>query len=435
VDDQGFLLETVTDANGFYEFTGLPAGSYTVAVDGTSPVVVNLSPSSPVAVGPFVVPAGGERRVYFGYCTQKVCVNVFREPPCECDGRRGRSDLPAEGVLVQLLKLDAPNQGVLREVLTDAKGEYCFDPVPPGRYELSVPEGQGALAELEASTDTVRTITVVRGCCRFDLDFGFCMPGTQSICVKVFGEASGCCDGRFEAGKDVLLPWVEVSVAKSSQPDQAVATGFTDANGQVCFEGLDEGRYVVFVDDAQAPLKGFKASTKGCVTVKLCPCEEAKVSFGFCRDCKPVACCEGDLREVLVGTAFWVGDKVCEYDLSAKIYRGCGKTCDEVDSVCRKWRKDFGGGAVGANDVLEVADVKVSCGVAYVVLRLKAVGTWFHDGVFGRSMKLRSRSTARPSPAAPPTAASRSGRASTDLGGGKHCTPSALHLALDGRST
>jgi|GEM_PF-4562648 len=438
VGDQAFLLETTSNASGFYEFTGLPGGQYTVAVDGTSPVVVDLSPSTPVSVGPFVLPTGGERRVDFGYCTQKVCGYVFREPPCDCDGRRGRSDLPAEGVLVQLLKLDAPNVGAVREALTDAKGAYCFQNVPPGRYELSVPEGQGVLAELEASTDKVRTVSVVNGCCRFDLDFGFCMPGTQRICVKVFGEPSGCCDGHFQAGKDALMPWVEVSVAKASKPGEALATGFTDAQGKVCFEGLKEGQYVVFIDDAQAPLKGFKPSTKGSVNVKLCPCEDVDVHFGFCRDCKPVPCCEGDLREVLVGTAFWVGDKVCDYDLTAKLYRGCGNKCDEVDAVARKWRKSFGGAAVGANEVLEVADVKVHQGVAYVVVRLKAVGTWFRDGVFGREpLKLKVTLNGKTFTGCA-TYRCESFRPSQyfDIGGGKVCVPKCdCPWRWDGRST
>jgi protocatechuate 3,4-dioxygenase beta subunit len=383
VGDQAFLLQTVTDANGFYEFTSLPAGDYTVQVDGTSPVLVDLTPSTPVSVGPFFLPAGGEERVDFGYCSQRLCGFVFREPPCECDGTFNEGDLPAVGVLVQLIALDGPQAGVMREQLTGPDGGYCFERLPEGRYEVSIPAGQAPLAGLEPTTDTVLTVEVGPGRCRLDANFGWCPPGEQKLCAKVFCEPKGECDGVFDEGRDTWMPWIEVFVA-ANPSDTYLRSGFTDENGRICFEGLPKGDYVIYVGANQGRLQTYKPSTPDCVPVTVEDCVEKEFCFGYCQDCKPTPCCEGDLREVLVGTSFWVGDCTTKFDIKARLLRGCEDSCQEVDRACRTWCGRFRGCEVGANEVLEIVDVRVSCGVAWVVMRIRAQGCLFEDGVFGR---------------------------------------------------
>jgi hypothetical protein len=379
VDDMAILSQDVTDAQGFYEFTGLPAGTYLVEIDGLAPQLVNVSPSTPEQVGPFLLPAGGEERIDFGYCQQRVCGYVFREPPCACDGVFNGNDQPVAGVLVRIDRVDGLVWSA--ETLTGRDGQYCFDSVPEGVYEITIPPGQPALGGLEPSGDAVRTATVAKGVCRFDLNLGFCPPEEQELCVKVFCEPAGCCDGIFDEGRDLWMEWVEVFAARANAPTVPVATGVTDATGEVCFEELEAGSYVVVVNANQPALQGYRPSTITNVYVQLEPCEKEKVRVGYCKDCKPGPCCEGDLRETLVGTSFWVGDGACDFDLKAKLYADCGGY--EIDSVSRKWTKSFGTPLVGVNEVLEVVDVKVACGIAYVVLRIKANAEWFEGGVFG----------------------------------------------------
>jgi hypothetical protein len=100
----------------------------------------------------------------------------------------------------------------------------------------------------------------------------------------------------------------------------------------------------------------------------------------------PTLCCEGDLHEVLVGTAFWLGDCPRDQRLKVKLFRGC--PCDrrqrEIDSVSVNWRNAFPGETDGLNDVLTVVDLRVKNGVAFVIVKIRAEGSWFTNGVFGR---------------------------------------------------
>jgi hypothetical protein len=134
----------------------------------------------------------------------------------------------------------------------------------------------------------------------------------------------------------------------------------------------------------QGRLESYKPSTPDCLPVRIEECGEQLFCFGFCQDCKPTPCCEGDLREVLVGTSFWVGECTNKFEIKARLLHGCEQTCHEIDSVCRRWCGSFGEPEVGANEVLEIVDVRVRCGVAWVILRLRAQGCWFEEGVFGR---------------------------------------------------
>lgn len=386
VADGVVFFETFTDAAGLYEFNELQPGTYTVEVDGSSPQVVNLTPGTPTVVGPFELPGGSERRVDFGYCSSKVCGFVNRYPPCTCCGGEDGNGQPLEGVAVHLLQTAGPVVGATWDTFTGADGGYCFLDLGPGTYEVSIPAGQAILDGLTAGGPLVRTVTIDAGECRFDVSFCFMPPPEQKLCAKVFWEPKGFCDGRFDEGRDQWFPWIEVFVALAGDNDGYLASGFTDATGKVCFRDLPPGDYRIYVGGNQPALTGFKPSTPNCYYVHLGPCEEACAPFGWCKTCVPTPCCEGDLHEVLVGTAFWLGDCARDLRLKARLFQGCGCGCDvrEIDSLGLNWRSTFPGETRGLNEVLTLVDVKVKNGVAYVVLKVSANGQWFRDGAFGR---------------------------------------------------
>lgn len=384
--DALFLLEDFTDANGHYEFADIKAGTYTVQVDGQDPQVVDLTPDGDVSVGPFGLSKDEDRRIDFGFCWQRACGLVFREPPCDCDGRYvvADGDLPVVGATVELTFTSGPRVGDVLTTTTGDDGRWCFDNLPLGAFEVTVPE-QPAVAGLHRSTDAVLTGDMSQGC-RYDFDFGWCMPGETKLCAKVFCEPKGECDGTFDEGRDEWMPWIEVFVAVAGDNDGYLKSGFTGADGRVCFEGLPAGDYVIYVGSHQPALKGYKPSTPNCYRVRLDDCERACAPFGWCKTCVPTPCCEGDLREVTVGTAFWVGSCPRKLELSAILTDGCGCGCgtQEIDRLSLSWRAHLAAEAVGANDVLRLVNVKVKDGVAYVVLKLTAQGPWFQDGAFGR---------------------------------------------------
>lgn len=375
--------ETFTDATGFYEFVNIPAGTYTVSVAGQNPVLVNLSPATPVTVGPRLLPAGLELRSDFGFCEQKVCGKVFRNPPCECNPTYEPGDTLLEDIVVQILFVSGPEAGKVLTTTTGPDGRYCFTGLPVGSYEISVPD-QGGLAGLTLGSDAVLSVTLTLGQSKDGYDFAYCMPGGETkLCAKVFCEPKGTCDGIFDEGRDTWMRWVEVFVALPNDNSGYLASGFTDETGKVCFEGLPAGDYIVYVGSNQAFLSSYRPSTPDCVPVQVKDCEQVEVRFGYCQECKPGPCCEGDLHTVLVGTAFWVGDCTSEFNLKASFGAGCDCGCNaaELDRVALTWWRHFPGETTGANETLTLVDVKVSGGVAYVVLKVDA--SRLPGGVFG----------------------------------------------------
>lgn len=386
VNGSPVALEAFTNGGGFYSFENLLPGTYTVAVDGLSPQLVSLTPRTPGVVGPFVLPAGGEKRVDFGYCEQRVCGKVFRNPPCECNTTYEEGDTLLEDIVVRIVLTSGPDAGRVDTTTTGRDGRYCFTGLPVGTYEISIPD-QGLLAGLTLASDAVLTVTVGGGDVKDGYDFAYCMPGGETkICAKVFCEPKGTCDGIFDEGRDRWMPWVEVFVGLPDDNDGYLTSGFTDENGKVCFENLAPGRYVVYIGANQPFQAAYRPSTPDCLPVVLKDCEKVELYFGWCQECKPGPCCEGDLHEVLVGTAFWVGDCTDHFDLCATLWRGCGRRCDatEIDRVCLDWCHCFPGETGSANEALTIVDVKVRCGVAYVVLKISSHGAAFDDGVFGR---------------------------------------------------
>ncbi|MFM8979030.1 MAG: carboxypeptidase-like regulatory domain-containing protein [Planctomycetia bacterium] len=242
-----------------------------------------------------------------------------------------------------------------------------------GRYELGVPAGQAVLGDLLPVAGTVRTIQVGPGGCVQDVDFGWKAP-PAAVVARVFGEPAGSVDGAFDAGRDAWLPGVTVTLGASER--------VTDADGFARFPAVAAGTVTVAVNAYQPALARYTPSTPSSVVLVVDGCAEREVRFGFGRVCE-TTCCEGDLREVVVGTSFWVGNNVKLYDIVARLEVERGATYVEVDSAARAWRTTFGAPLAGANEVLEVLEVQVQDGVACVVVRLRARGALFPDGVFG----------------------------------------------------
>jgi hypothetical protein len=183
--DMGRLWETVTGPSGNYRFGRIPTGSYEVRVAENQPILVNLTPSSPVVLTPTVLPRQRIVDQNFGFCPnlRKLCGWVFREPRLRCDGTRDPGDdAGIAGIEIGLL---LEGDDAIHLQTTDAQGRYCFLNVAPGVYRVFVPGGQPELVDLTASTPTERIETVPVDADVDDVDFGYC-PGC---------EETPCCEG------------------------------------------------------------------------------------------------------------------------------------------------------------------------------------------------------------------------------------------------
>jgi len=136
-DSAGNLVATTTtDANGFYEFSGLSAGDYSVEVSDTNNVLAATTatqvPAAPLTI---VCPDGADpctiiEDAEFGFAPTNT-VGAITGSICwdDDDGTREAGEAPISGVQVNLL--DA-NGNVVATAFTDADGNYRFDGLPRG---------------------------------------------------------------------------------------------------------------------------------------------------------------------------------------------------------------------------------------------------------------------------------------------------------------
>ena len=117
------------------------------------------------------------------------------------------------------------------EVLTDEKGEFLFEDLAPGEYNV-IANAKGYRFERALRVKTNTADVVIEGL------------KEASVCGKVLDGASGqpmtsfTCRMRFSYGPGV-----------ATAPTQ-MQTNFNDANGEFCLEGVPQGEYVV---EAWAP--------------------------------------------------------------------------------------------------------------------------------------------------------------------------------------
>ncbi len=171
-------ISTVTDANGYYRFDGLPAGSYTVEVVGSTlpagaasstgtqagdrgdkgidaPVAGNFR-SVPVAVGPGLQPTGEpdivgttgasaqgpsgdastNSTIDFGFNVPVYALGNRVWFDTNNNGIRDAGEAAAAGVIVELLNSSG---AVVATRATSATGEYVFDGLGAGQYSVRIP--------------------------------------------------------------------------------------------------------------------------------------------------------------------------------------------------------------------------------------------------------------------------------------------------------
>ncbi len=151
VNDSGATVGTaITNTDGFYEFSGLCAGAYTVIVDATTlPAAAAASPSSPPAGGSAetdsnVSPASTlvagnstDLTVDFGYyapCSASIGNFVWSDINANGIQNPGESGIP----FVRVLLRDGASNAVLAVDTTDAQGAYLFEGLCQGNYVVEV---------------------------------------------------------------------------------------------------------------------------------------------------------------------------------------------------------------------------------------------------------------------------------------------------------
>ena len=314
--DGNLVREMQTDADGNYWFTDLVAGAYeiretqpTAFLDGQDSLgtVDGLSRGEHDDNDSFCVDLmGGDTGINYDFgefIPASIKGTVYQD--LNDNGSQDSGEAGIENVLIQLFDADG---NLVREVLTDADGNYCFDDLPPGEYKIREAQpdgffdGQDSLGTVdgqergEHGENDVLCVELGSGEQGINYDFGELAPAEIHGRVFADGPAFETDDGTlpdnfrdqrdavFTAGVDTPLEDVQLQLfffidnatqniapravtladvdasfyenLGTSDPN-ALIVAQTDAEGRYWFQGLQPGNYIVL----ETQPEGFEDST------------------------------------------------------------------------------------------------------------------------------------------------------------------------------
>ncbi|CAG0932303.1 Serine-aspartate repeat-containing protein D [Thermoflexales bacterium] len=282
----GALVSTAqTNASGFYQFSNLAAGAYTVTVSmgtlpgtGWSPTAEtgpNADSTLDSSMRTVTLVAGQISGSYdFGY-HQTGTLSIGDLVYYDFDGNGSPTSTLsslAEGIPNVTLNLyrdngndlfDSPD-GMVMTTTTSITGYYLFTEVPAGTYFVAVdlstlsnhlietadPDETGVCNICDSRGKAILSSTSV-----YTLDFGYQPHGSGAIGDTVWRDMNG--DGLQSGPQEVGLAGVLVTLTIDFNGDGnyvPVMTRITDANGHYLFEDLSEDKYRVYVDSASSNL-------------------------------------------------------------------------------------------------------------------------------------------------------------------------------------
>ena len=238
---------TLTNTDGDYLFTDIPAGSavvYEIPVGGPRPTVGGLFPREGASDHhPVTVVAGRSVRTDFSNILPQVgSIQGVAWSDTNGDGFRGVSESPLANRPVYI---DLNNNGILEATepsrLTDASGAYAFTNIRTGSYRVSevVPAGWEATEGRPASVTT----TVFIGGLNV-VDFFNLIPVAGSISGSLWDDADG--NGVRSSGESGLAEWQVYLDLNTNGIRDAVEPQFTtNSDGSYIFTNVSYGTKTV----------------------------------------------------------------------------------------------------------------------------------------------------------------------------------------------
>ncbi len=253
LDQNGDVVSTqMTGANGAYSFGGLLPGTYSIK---------EIQPSGYLTGGDYVGSLGGTASdandltsIPVGPNQNGVNYNFYVVPPNSINGvveiepsqghQNDPSDTPLAGVSVELTNVQG---AVVATTTTNASGQYSFQNLYPGTYEVHefVPTGyfagddqvgtQGGTANGLTEIDAIALSGGVVGA---NYNFFLLVPNSISGTVEI--EPS---EGHQSDPADTPLSGVTVELFNAE--GTLLASAATDSGGKYSFQNLMPGTYVV----------------------------------------------------------------------------------------------------------------------------------------------------------------------------------------------
>lgn len=302
-----------TDADGFYQFTGLSAGNYQAVVDQhdvefPEHVVCSADPQGELDGHSSFALSVSRDDQDFGfrpYGVNTLGDTVFLD--LDLNGvQSGYSEFGIPDIPVALA-IDISGNGeytAYATAVTDADGHYLFGQLPNGAYRVSVsPTSEGLPHDpfgIHYSPTTAVTLDVALagGENYLDADFGFAPLCAIGDTVYWDYNASGGQDWT-EPGIAGVTVWLYADLNGNRFYDTGetlLDTRVTDDLGRYNFTGLAQGGYVVVVDTNSAPLANATLTADPDLDGDPCPVP-------------PTAVCDGAYgTRLLSGNAFTGAD-------------------------------------------------------------------------------------------------------------------------------
>ena len=233
-ESQVFQVHAKED--GSYAFTGLMPGDYTFQVTLPENLVFGQMEGSPIeATGAYKASA----EISFAMGDAWENANILASPPVKLSGRAFYDDnltgdmeedeYGAEGRTLTLTQ----NGKFILETQTDENGQFVFESLVPGTYQLSI--------DMDESEELVKMPQAQRGEEAWMLDASVLWDETVSLPIMRYSSVSGAVwslDGTTAGVADIPVSLIE-------ENGEIVATVQTDTFGEFLFPGLLPGAYTL----------------------------------------------------------------------------------------------------------------------------------------------------------------------------------------------
>lgn len=258
-------IETITLADGSYQFQNLPPGLYDI-IQVTQPPGLDDGRDSAGTIDGRIVgiadePGDAIRSIQllgnssgveynFGELARGIITGgVYLAAPGEdCGGRDDGRSTPLAGVVIEL---QGPGGVTIARTTTGIDGQYRFEDIPKGTYSIIeiTPEGLidgrakvGRINGVEVGTAVggglIRDVFLPAGATGTRYDF--CEAAPAQISGYVYHDRND--DGRRDSGEEAISG---TTIELVNQQGQVVATTQTDSLGHYKFIGLHPGTYSI----------------------------------------------------------------------------------------------------------------------------------------------------------------------------------------------
>jgi len=225
--DDKIIASTITDEEGYYEFTGLEEGTYSLSELLEDGWMLTVGPKNVVIAGCI-----NSKDNNFGNFKLGI-IEGYKFWDFDGDGEWDDDEPAIDGWDISLYKYFECNP---KTVITDENGKFMFTDLEPGFYALWEGDRYGWYS---TTRDLYLLIKLPRVSGSI-LTYEFGNRGEGEICGFKFNDLDG--NGTWDKDEPVLEGWT----INLKFGDKIIASVLTNNKGEYCFIGLGPGEYEVY---------------------------------------------------------------------------------------------------------------------------------------------------------------------------------------------